>query len=176
VSLLLYTGLIGLTAMERLAELLIGRKNLAWSLAQGGVEHGRGHWPMMVLLHTGLLVGCLVEVWLTRPVFVPSLGAAALLLAMLCQALRWWCIRSLGKRWNPRVVIIPGLAPVRSGPYRWMRHPNYVAVVLEGIALPAIHGAWWTATLFTLLNAILLTIRIRTENAALATLPSPESP
>ena len=175
-SLLLYTGLIGLTAMERLAELLIGRKNLAWSLSQGGVEHGRGHWPAMVLLHTGLLMGCLVEVWLVRPDFVPSLGAAALLIAMLCQALRWWCITSLGQRWNPRVVIIPGLAPVRSGPYRWMRHPNYVAVVLEGIALPAIHGAWWTAAGFTALNAILLTIRIRTENAALATLPSPESP
>jgi len=113
----------------------------------------------------------LVETWLTRPEFNPALGYGLLSLAVLCQGLRWWCIRTLGQRWNPRVIVVPGLAPIRTGPYRWLSHPNYVAVVLEGIALPGIHGAWWTAGVFTVLNTALLTIRIRTENAALATLP-----
>jgi methyltransferase len=170
-----YTGFIALTGLERIAELIVGRRNLAWSLEQGGVEHGRGHWPVMVMLHTGLLVGCLIEVWWLQPVFSPVLGGSMLALALGCQALRWWCIRSLGPRWNPRVVVIPGLLPVRTGPYRWLRHPNYVAVVLEGVALPGIHGAWCTAIAFTVLNAILLSVRVRCENAALATLPPPET-
>lgn len=175
-SIFLYTGFIGLIALERVAELIIGRRNLRWSLAQGGVEHGRGHWPFMVVLHTSLLLGCLGEVWLTAPTFAPMVGWTMLGLAVCCQALRWWCIHTLGQRWNPRVVVVPGLAPVRTGPYRWLRHPNYIAVILEGIALPGIHGAWWTAAIFTILNAGLLTLRIRTENAALATLPPPEAP
>ena len=171
-STLVYTGFIGLTALERFAELVIGKRNLAWSLKQGGVEYGRGHWPFMVVLHTGLLVGCVAEVWLCKPDFQPGLGGVLIGVALLCQALRWWCIQSLGQRWNPRVIVVPGMAPIRTGPYRWFSHPNYIAVVLEGIALPGIHGAWWTAAVFSLLNAVLLTVRIRTENAALASLPS----
>jgi len=170
----LYTGFIALTGLERIAELRIGRRNLAWSADRGGVEQGRGHWPFMVALHIGLLVGCVAEVWILRPQFQPALGGTMLALALGAQGLRWWCIQTLGPRWNPRVVVVPGLAPVRTGPYRWLRHPNYVAVVLEGIALPLIHGAWWTAMVFTLLNAILLTVRIPCENAALSTLPAPE--
>ncbi len=91
-----------------------------------------------------------------------------LALVLASQALRWWCIVTLGRRWNTRVIIVPGLAPVRSGPYRFLPHPNYVAVVVEGVALPMVHGAWLTALAFTVLNAGLLTVRIRTENAALA--------
>jgi methyltransferase len=84
------------------------------------------------------------------------------------QALRWWCVSTLGPRWNTRVIVVPGLPLVTGGPYRWLRHPNYVAVVAEGVALPMIHTAWVTAALFTLLNAALLTVRIRCENRALA--------
>lgn len=171
VSQLLYTGVIALTALERVAELVVGHRNLKWSLSKGGVEFGQGHWPFMVVLHTALLLGCLAEVWLLRPTFSPWVGYPMLALAIGCQALRWWCIQSLGRRWNPRVIIVPDLPLIKTGPYRWLTHPNYVAVVLEGIALPGIHGAWWTAGIFTLLNAGLLTVRIRTENAALATLP-----
>jgi methyltransferase len=86
------------------------------------------------------------------------------------QALRWWCIATLGRRWNTRVIVVPGLAPVTSGPYRFLAHPNYVAVVVEGIALPLVHEAWLTALVFTGANAALLTVRIRAENAALRTL------
>ena len=94
-----------------------------------------------------------------------------LALVVASQALRWWCIATLGRRWNTRVIVVPGLAPVTSGPYRFLRHPNYVAVVVEGIALPLVHAAWITALVFTVLNAALLAVRIRVEDAALATLP-----
>jgi methyltransferase len=85
------------------------------------------------------------------------------------QALRWWCIRTLGPRWNTRVIVVPGLPLVSGGPYRWMAHPNYVAVVVEGFTLPLVHNAWITALVFTILNAALLTVRIRVEDAALRT-------
>jgi methyltransferase len=81
--------------------------------------------------------------------------------------LRWWCIRTLGSQWNTRIVVVPGAPRITSGPYRWLRHPNYVAVVAEGVALPLVHTAWITALTFTVLNAALLTVRIRVEDAAL---------
>jgi methyltransferase len=171
-SLALFTVLVALVGLERVAELAVSRRNAAWSMSRGGVEVGQGHFPPMVALHTGLLVGALVEVWVRRPGFVPELGYPMLALVLASQALRWWCIATLGHRWNTRVIVVPGLAPVRRGPYRWLSHPNYVAVVVEGLALPLVHTAWLTAVAFTVANAALLTVRIRVENAALRTLPS----
>lgn len=171
-----YSALIGLTGLERLVEVAVSLRNAAWSMAQGGVEHGRGHYPFMVVLHTGFLAACVAEVWLLDRPFLPWLGVPMLVLALFCQGLRWWCITSLGRRWNTRVIIVPGLPPVTGGPYRWIRHPNYVAVVLEGLALPLIHSAWITALAFTILNAALLIVRIRCENTALASLPPPVVP
>lgn len=165
-----YVVLIGAVALERLAEQVVSKRHLRWALDRGGIEAGHGHYPAMVAVHTGLLVGCVAEViWLDRP-FVAWLGVPMLLLALGCQALRWWCITTLGPRWNVLVVVVPGLPLVRTGPYRWLRHPNYVAVVAEGIALPLIHGAWVTAVLFTVLNGFVLTARIRCENRALRVL------
>jgi methyltransferase len=126
----------------------------------------------MVALHTGLLAGCIAEVVLADRPFIPWLGWPMLVLALGSQALRWWCIATLGPRWNTRVIVVPGLAPVRRGPYRLFRHPNYVAVVVEGFALPLVHTAWVTALVFTALNVPLLRVRLRVENAALATLPA----
>ena len=94
-----------------------------------------------------------------------------LVLVIASQGLRWWCITTLGRQWNTLVVVVPGMPRVTGGPYRWLRHPNYVAVVIEGIALPMVGFAWVTAIVFTVLNAWLLTVRLRVENAALATLP-----
>lgn len=168
-----FTVVVALVALERLAELVVSKRNAAWSLAQGGVETGRGHYPAMVLLHTGFLVAMLVEAWVRRPDVAPALAWTMLLLVVASQALRWWCIATLGRRWNTRVIVVPGLALVRSGPYRLLPHPNYVAVVVEGLALPLVHGCWWTAIGFTVLNAALLRVRIRVEAAALATLPEP---
>lgn len=166
----LYVALIALTAVERLVEVRVSLRNAAWSFARGGVEHGRGHYPVMVLLHTGFLVACVAEVLLLDRPFAPLLGVPMLALAAGCQGLRWWCITTLGPRWNTRVIVVPGLSRVTGGPYRWLDHPNYVAVVVEGVALPLVHGAWLTALGFTVLNAALLTVRLRVENAALATL------
>jgi methyltransferase len=176
VSSVAYTVLIGIIGLERIVELVVGRRNLAWSLARGGIEYGKGHWPPMVLLHTGLLIGCLVEVWWLQTPLIPALAGSMFALAVLSQVLRWWCIRTLGPRWNHRVIIIPGLSPIRSGPYRYFSHPNYLAVIVEGLALPLIHGAWRTALVFSILNACLLTVRIRCENMAIATLPPTDTP
>ncbi|MFJ1598815.1 isoprenylcysteine carboxyl methyltransferase family protein [Streptomyces sp. NPDC088261] len=164
-----YTALILAVGAERLAELVVAKRNLRWSLERGGVERGQGHYPPMVVLHTGLLLGCLAEVWLADRPFDAVLGWSALAVAVAAQGLRWWCIRTLGPRWNTKVVVVPGLPLVTGGPYRWFRHPNYVAVVAEGIALPLVHTAWTTALVFTVLNAWLLTVRIRCENRALDT-------
>jgi methyltransferase len=167
VSAVLFTVLIGLVSLERLAELVVAKRNLAWSLARGGKETGFSHYPFMVALHTGLLAGCLLEVWLGHRPFVPALGWPMLVLALGSQALRWWCIRTLGPQWNTRIVVVPNLGRITGGPYRFFSHPNYVAVVVEGAALPLVHTAWLTALVFTVLNAVLLTVRIRTENRAL---------
>ncbi|MGW0311573.1 isoprenylcysteine carboxyl methyltransferase family protein [Streptomyces flavidovirens] len=162
-----YTVLVLAVGLERVAELVVARRNARWSLARGAVEAGRRHYPAMVVLHTGLLVGCLAEArWGGRP-FDPVVGWSMAAVVVAAQALRWWCIRTLGPRWNTRVLVVPGLPLVTGGPYRWLSHPNYVAVVAEGLALPLVHGAWLTAALFTGLNAALLTVRIRCENEAL---------
>ncbi|WP_329390019.1 hypothetical protein OG625_37945 [Streptomyces sp. NBC_01351] len=163
-----YLLLIGLVGAERLAELATARRHTRWSLARGGVEYGRGHYPAMVALHTALLAGCAVEPWAADRPFLPALGWPALALALAAQALRWRCIHTLGPRWNTRVLVVPGLPLVSSGPYRLLHHPNYVAVVLEGLALPLVHTAWLTALGFTMLNLALLRVRIRCEEAALA--------
>lgn len=163
----LFTVLVLAVGLERIAELVVSQRNAAWAFARGGVETGRGHYPVMVVLHTGLLVGCLLEVWLLdRPAPV-VLAGTMLVLVVVCQALRWWCIGALGRQWNTRVIVVPGLPLVRRGPYRFLSHPNYVVVVVEGVALPLVHGAWVTATVFTVANAALLTVRIRAESAAL---------
>lgn len=163
-----FTVLVALVGVERVAELVVAKRNLAWSLARGGRESGFSHYPFMVALHTGLLAGCLLEVWLGARPFVPALGWPMLVLVVAAQALRWWCIRTLGPQWNTRIVVVPDLGRVTGGPYRFLRHPNYVAVVVEGAALPLVHTAWVTALVFTVLNAALLTVRIRVENGALA--------
>lgn len=168
VSAVWFTVLVGLVGVERVAELVVAKRNLAWSLARGGQESGFSHYPFMVVLHTGLLLGSVLEVWLGHRPFVPALGWPMLALVLASQALRWWCVRTLGPQWNTRIIVVPNLGQVTEGPYRWLRHPNYVAVVVEGAALPLVHTAWLTAVVFTLLNAWLLTVRIRTENQALA--------
>ena len=163
----LFTVLIAAVGLERLAEMVVSNRHAAWAFARGGVESGRGHFPVMVLLHTALLVGALVEVVAADRPFIPLLGWPMLVLVGLAQGLRWWCIATLGPQWNTRVIVVPGAALVAGGPYRLLRHPNYVAVVVEGFALPLVHTAWATAAAFTVLNLLLLSVRIRVEEQAL---------
>ncbi|HME50128.1 isoprenylcysteine carboxyl methyltransferase family protein [Mycobacterium sp.] len=165
-----YVLLVVAVGVERSAELVISRRNLAWGRAHGGTEFGARHYPAMVILHTGLLVGCLGEAIGLRRRFIPALGWPMLAIVLAAQGLRWWCIATLGRQWNTRVVVVPGAARVASGPYRYVSHPNYVAVAAEGAALPLVHTAWVTALAFSVLNAALLRTRIRVENAALTSL------
>lgn len=153
---------------ERLAELIVARRNARWSFAHGGKEFGRDHYPAMVSMHALLLVSCAVEVWVLGRPFVAWLGWPMLAVVVLSTVVRWRCVAVLGKRWNPRVIVIPHAPLVRDGLYRWVRHPNYTAVTAEVAALPLVHSAWLTAIAFSMANAMVLSVRIRAENAALS--------
>jgi methyltransferase len=160
--------LLGLICVERVAELVVSARHAATLLRDGGVESGLSHFPVMVALHVALLVGCVVEPVVAHRAFLPALGYPMLVVVVAANALRWWCIATLGERWSARVIVLPGAPLVRSGPYRWFAHPNYVAVIVEGAALPLVGSAWITAACFTIANAVLLTVRIRCEVRALA--------
>lgn len=163
----MYYLLILAVAVERLAEVAVANRNAQWALANGGKEFGHHHYPVMVGIHVALLLNCVAEVALLHRPFLAPLGWPMLALVTASQGLRWWCIATLGRRWNTRVIVIPQEPLVRRGPYRWLHHPNYVAVVVEGFALPLVHTAWITALGFTLANAAVLRARVRVENAAL---------
>lgn len=163
----MYNLLIAAVWVERVVELGISSCNARWAFANGAREFGRRHYPAMVAVHTALLVGCVSEVAALHRPFFGWLGWPMLALAGWSQVLRWWCVLTLGRRWNTRVIVQPDSPLVRRGPYRWLHHPNYVAVVVEGLALPLIHTASLTAAGFTLANAALLRARIRVENSAL---------
>ncbi|GAA2075813.1 isoprenylcysteine carboxyl methyltransferase family protein [Pseudolysinimonas kribbensis] len=168
VSALLFTAFVVLVGCERIVELVISRRNAAWAFARGGVESARGQLPWMIALHVGMLVGAVAEVWLLGRPFIPWLGWPMLAIALGCQFARYTMVQALGRRWNTRVIVVPGMPPVAAGPYRWMRHPNYLVVAIEGVALPLVHAAWITAIAFTVLNAVLLLgFRIPAENRAL---------
>ncbi len=164
-----YWALLAVIACERVAELVVSARHANALLRRGGVEYGFGHFPVMVALHAALIAGCVIEPLLGHRAFIPALGWTMLAVTVAANALRWWCITTLGERWTARVIVLPGAPLVRSGPYRWFAHPNYVAVVIEGAALPLTGSAWITACAFTVLNAALLSVRIRCETAALAT-------
>lgn len=161
---LLFLVLIG---GERLFELVLSTRNARRAMAAGGREVGQGHYRVMTLLHTAFLLACAGEVLLLHRDFPGLVGWLALGGAVAAQLLRYWAISTLGARWNTRIIFVPGATPVTSGPYRFVRHPNYVAVILEMVCIPLIHGAWLTALLFSVANAALLAVRIRAEEAAL---------
>lgn len=172
-----YLALVLATGVERIVELVISTRNARAAFARGGVEFGKRHFPWMVALHTGLLVACIAEVHIADRPFLPWLGWPMLGLVIASQLLRYWCIGSLGAQWNTRVIVVPSLSLVTRGPYRWLRHPNYLAVVIEGFALPLVHTAWVTALAFTVLNAVLLLgFRLPAENRALRALAPGSAP
>lgn len=163
-----YLAVLAAVAAERGFEMMISRRHAAHAFARGGIELGQRHFILMKVLHVSFLLGCAAEViWLQRP-FIPALGAAMAGLIVLSEALRYWAIVTLGARWNIRVIVVPGEPVITSGPYRYLRHPNYVAVIIEGLAIPLLHTAWITASVFTALNALLLAVRISCEEQALA--------
>jgi methyltransferase len=156
--------ILGFVTVQRLVELRLAERNSRKLLAQGAVEHGRGHYAFIVALHA---------IWLAalwwwapgRPISVPFLVLFAIL-----QLGRIWVIRSLGERWTTRIIVKPRAPLVRRGPYRFVNHPNYMIVTAEIFVLPAVFGLWRIAIVFSVLNAVILMIRIRAENRALASL------
>ena len=160
-------GLLALVALERCVELLVSTRNARRALARGGVELGRGHYPAMVLFHALFLLACAVEPWLLPRAWPRALTLTCAALVLAAQALRWWAVATLGPRWSTRIVVLPGAPPVVGGPYRWLRHPNYLAVVIELLALPLALGAPWTAVLGSIAYAVLLAGRIPAEERAL---------
>lgn len=163
----LLRGYVLLLVIERIVELIRSERNARRALAAGGVEAGRGHYPLMVLFHAAFLAACAAEPSaLPRP-WPLAASLVALLLALLAQGLRWWAVTTLGPHWTTRIVVAPSVAPITGGPYRFLRHPNYLAVVVELLAVPLIGGALVTAALATVGNALLLAVRIPAEERAL---------
>jgi methyltransferase len=167
-----YAALVALVAAGRLVELARSRRNVRRLLARGGFEAGAGHYPFMVAVHAAFLPSCVVEVWHHPRPLRPALAVSMGLLLAGTSALRYWVMATLKDRWTTRVIVLPGEAPVVTGPYRFLRHPNYLAVLLELPALALVHTAWWTALVFGLLNAVVLAVRIGVENRAWASAAS----
>jgi len=163
-----YLLLVALVAGERLLELVVSRRHERALRARGAVEAGAAHYPVMVALHSLLLLGAAAEVVLLRRPFLPWLGWPMLALVGATMTLRYWVVATLGERWTTRVLVLPGVPLVARGPFRLLRHPNYLAVAVEAFALPLVHTAWVTALVCGLLNLGLLALRIRVENGALA--------
>jgi methyltransferase len=155
-----YVIMVFVTA-QRLAELVIDRRNTARLLAAGAFEVGAAHYPWIVAMH----VAWLATLWATvgqREIVIPLLATYAVL-----QVFRAWVLLTLGRRWTTRIIVTPNAPLVATGPFRFLRHPNYAVVIAEIAVLPLMFGLWWVALIFTLLNAALLSIRIRIENRAL---------
>jgi methyltransferase len=170
----MFTALITILVAQRLFELVISKKNQHWALSRGGIETGQGHYPVVLALHVLFLLSLVLERRLLAKGWNP-LWPFWLGIAILAQLLRAWSMLSLGRFWNTRIVVIPGERPVQKGPYRFTRHPNYVAVAIEFLALPILCGAYLTAGAFSALNAIVLYWRIREEERALDLLEGGES-
>jgi methyltransferase len=163
--------LYALVALERLAELVVSRRNARRAFARGGVEaESRSFYRLMVTVHALFLVAAPLEVVFARRPLLAALAVPMLALSLAAQALRWWAVATLGERWNTRVIVVPGATAIAAGPYRRLRHPNYVAVVVESVALPLVHTAWIAALVFGVANVLLVRRRIAHEETALARL------
>ena len=154
-------AILALVTLQRLGELWLSNRNTRRLLARGGHEVGARHYPLMVAVH--LL--WLAALWWLAP--ARPIDGFWLAVFVLLQLARIWVLATLGSRWTTRIIILPGAPLVRAGPYRWVDHPNYMIVIGEIAALPLTFGLWAVALIFTLLNAAVLTIRIREENRAL---------
>jgi methyltransferase len=151
---------------ERVAELAWARRNERWLRSRGATEHGAGHYPLIVLLHGGFLASLALEASLRGPGLHARWPAVAAGL-LAATAVRYWCLASLGRRWSTRILVMPGAALVRTGPYRWLKHPNYAVVVLELLLYPLLFHAWWTMAWASVANAFALRTRIAVEERAL---------
>ncbi len=162
-----YLAILTALAAERLFELWLSARNARRAFAAGAVEAGREHYAVMGAFHTLFIVCAAVEAILLKRPFPGALGWFALALAVAAQGLRYWCVAALGRRWNTRIIVWPATWPVTGGPYRFVCHPNYLALIVEVACVPLIHGCWLTAAVFSVGNAVLLAVRIRAEETAM---------
>lgn len=156
-----------LLTLQRLAELWWARRNERWLRAHGALEFGASHYRFIVALHTGFFISLAIEGFARGPQLHPQ-WQAILTVLVTAQFVRYWCLLSLGKFWNTKILVIPGAGLIRRGPYRWFKHPNYGVVIAEIFLLPFLFQAWWTLPAASLLNLLLLRVRIAAEEKALA--------
>ncbi len=166
-SLTAYLILVAIVAAERLVELWLSHRNAKYAFARGAVEYGQTHYRVMVIFHVAFLLSCVSEAIAFGRIFPGLIGWISLAALIAAEMLRYSAIFALGERWNTRIIVIPGAAPVVGGPYRFLRHPNYVAVAIELAALPMIRGCWLTAIVFSLGNLMLMLVRIPAEESAM---------
>ncbi|GAF13501.1 alkylpyrone O-methyltransferase [Bacillus sp. JCM 19046] len=159
-------GMIAVIIVQRLVEVKLAQQNERWIKAQGGVEAGKDHYPWMVALHVAFFISLLIEVTIT-PVSFQLLSVIAFLIVLFAQVIRIWALSSLGRYWNTKIIVLPEAPVVEKGPYRFLRHPNYTVVILEVAFIPLLFQAYVTAIVFTILNAWMLSVRIKAEEAAL---------
>jgi len=157
---------IGFFVCQRLIEMLVAKRNEKKVKAIGAIEFGASHYPYMVAMHAGFFLSLMIEVWgLNRQ---PSRYFLVLLVFLLAtQVIRYWALCSLGTYWNTKILVVPNAMMVKKGPYRWLKHPNYVVVAIELMLIPLLFNAYFTAILFTCLNAWMMAVRIQTEEKAL---------
>ena len=153
--------ILALVTLQRIGELWLARSNTRRLLAQGGREHGAAHYPLIVLVHAMWLI----SLWWLAPGRPVSLVWLALFVVI--EIARVWVLVSLGRRWTTRIIVLPGAPLVKRGPYRFVNHPNYAVVISEIAVLPLVFGLLWVAVIFSLLNSIVLMIRVREEERAL---------
>lgn len=146
---------------QRLSELYISSRNQKWLLSRGAVEYGKDHYPYMIALHTAFIVSLIAEYLLTRQ---PPLDVTFLVLFILLLLFKFWALASLGKYWNTKIFRVPDASPVKKGPYKFFKHPNYFIVICEIAIIPLVFHLYYTAIIFTVLNAAMLSVRIRVEN------------
>ncbi|HLT24384.1 MAG TPA: isoprenylcysteine carboxylmethyltransferase family protein [Ignavibacteria bacterium] len=165
---MLFWIIISFVILQRFTELIIAKRNAKWLISQGAIEYGKEHYKFIVLLHVFFFISMITEYWLGgRYSDLNFINYSFLVIFVLMQFFRVWVISSLGKYWNTRIFRIPGRQLVAKGPYKIFKHPNYIVVIGEILVLPLVFNLFYTAIIFTILNALMLTVRIRTENKAL---------
>ena len=147
--------------LQRISELIIAKRNEKWLLRQGAVEYGRDHYPFIVALHTLFIISIIAEYLLRGR---PPISWVFLVLFLLVLSFKFWALSSLGKYWNTKIYRVPGVSPVKKGPYKFLKHPNYMEVVCEIAIIPLVFHLYYTSVIFTILNAVMLTVRIQAEN------------
>lgn len=165
---------IGSIIVQRVFELVVAKRNERWLKARGGVEFGSRHYPIIVLIHSAFLMTMIFEVLYFNHE-ISRFWVVLLVGFLLTQGMRVWALRSLGPYWNTKIIVLPGARVVKKGPYRFIKHPNYVIVALEIILIPLMFNAYFTAILFTIFNLLILSIRIPTEEKALTALTNYDS-